>query len=286
MTNQTWPGMPSWEQIKRALGVKTIYLSLLLLVVGLACLIVGASPYFSSTPPTTAPAWATIVTGIGATLVTSAIFSFISETMVRLDTLEFFESQIQDLGARINAVGVIAPSDVTHIHTRRQFDFANFIDHASGDARILGFSANDVLSPANMDHWKPVLLARQVQSLKVLVVDPESPSAADRSKAPCYPRPDSFRQKCEASFGEIADLIRALESAGAQGLVHFRKIRANVNISMVSDGKMVLITPILWTRTGGTSPSFVVTNADHSRLEYATYIADFDALWDLATTVV
>jgi hypothetical protein len=220
-----------------------------------------------------------LLVALGGTLLTSSIFSIISESMVRIDIIEFIDSQFVAFKGDIGKMASLGhqASGVEVLDSRREFDFKGFLMQARGVVRIVGFSANDILSVANIDRIEEAVRSGRVTSIEILLQSPSSDAAARRGVTSAYTSPTSFANKFRSVLSEIDDLNSRL-SRVALATLNYRLLDEAVTISIVADDRLVLATPVICNKTGGSSPSLVVRSSGEHGEIYNVYMKHFAEL--------
>jgi hypothetical protein len=264
--------IPTWTDFTTIVTARTFYLSLLILITGIAVLL-AAVVVKSSTPRF-------LLLGLGSTLVTSSVFSLVSEAMVRVDTLEMVQTQFDKIREDMVSLSSQRGGDrgVQVLGSRRMYDFREFVDGAKGHLRVVGFSANDLLSPTNVDRLHTAINLGHITRVEVLLLKPDCAAAVQRSESPSYSSKSSFGSKFQGALIELEDLAAKLTAKGDSGVLSYWLIEDPITISMVADDRIAIVTPVVWQLTGGTSPTFVVAADGASEVIYKTYVQHFDVL--------
>ena len=112
----------SWSQIRPIFEFKAFYVALIIFLVGALVLAIGQLALTG--------VWKTILVGLGLTLLTSSIVSFLGEAFVRLDVIALLDEALRKhqstIGEQLRESGIIA-----YGASRRTFDFGALIDSAN-----------------------------------------------------------------------------------------------------------------------------------------------------------
>lgn len=238
-----------WHELARAVQVKTVYLSLLIGMAGIAILAISAS---------TNGLWQTVLLSLSITLITSSTFSTISEVMVRLDTLQAIDNRLTDLESRLVGGGASASHGLELVSNRREIDFRRHADILVGDVYICGLSANDILSAEACDKLRAGLTTGRIRSISVVLQDPNSRAARVRSGNPAYGHANSMSGKVRSAIAEVRELSATALTTSTGAVVALYLSKEPISSSLIVDDERAVITPIVRVRTGGTSPTIVV----------------------------
>lgn len=265
----------TWSDFTAVVQVKTFYISLVIIVVGVALLAFSVA---------TEGLVATLLVALGVTLVTSSVFSLIGETMVRTDVVEFVHGEIDALRREIRHSAPARGSDPTvQLHvSRRNVDWTEFLTTATGTLRVSGLSSNDILAATSMDRLFDAVVDRRLARVEVLLLDPESATGAVRAAQPAYRRAATLGDKLRSVIAELDDLDSRLSEAGLPDRVRSALVGEPVTVSMVADDHRVFVTPIVRTLTGGASPTFVFTSSGAGQAYYEVYLSHFASLGRMA----
>lgn len=261
----------AWSDFTAVVQAKTFYLSLIIVVVGVALL--------AASVPTKGLV-ATLLAALGITLVTSSVFSLIGETMVRTDVVEFVHGEIEALRREIRYSAPARGSDSTlQLHvSRRNVDWTEFLRVATGTLRVSGISSNDILAATNMDRLFDSLVDRRLERVEVLLLDPASETGASRGAQPAYHRAGTMGDKLLSVIAELEDLDYRLREAGLPDRVHTALVSEPITVSLVGDDHRLFVTPIVRTLTGGASPTFVFTSSGAGAGYFEVYLSHFISL--------
>lgn len=261
----------SWNDLTSAVQAKTAYLAMLAAFAGIAATGVGVAVDGTAQ---------LLLLALGSTLLTSSVFSCVSESMLRLDTVDAVGDRLDELEVRIleTVSGGTGHEVVELVSNRREVDFAEFARTAAGDLKIVGFSANDILSAPNSDRLGTSLKAGRIRSIAVVLLDPNSDTARMRSSQPAYRYAEAMGEKTRSVVSELRELRSiAAELPGTPSVkLHFT--REPVTLSVVADDERVVVTPVVRTKTGGTSPTFIFKRNSPDPIWYASYVEHLDSL--------
>lgn len=259
-----------WPDLSRAVRLKTAYIASVVFFVGVA--LIGISFVFRNTLQA-------LILALGGTLVTSSVFSIITEATLRLDILDEFLTELDALrievrgllpGERVNGVQLLA--------NRRDFNFTEFMKEARGVVRASGFSANDLLAVSNLDHIYQAIIDGRIKCLRVILLDPYSAAAAARAKQPAYRHERALRDKTEAITAELGELSARLSNAGYPACIKLHYAKEAVTVSLAADDYTAIVTPIVRTKTGGTSPTYIFNRQFEGKAFYDVYREHFESL--------
>jgi len=258
--------------LSQAIRAKTAYIASLVLAAGVA--LIGASLPLSGMPET-------LLLALGSTLVTSSVFSVVVEAMLRLDLLREFQDEVSELRSDLHRLlqksskGI---GGVNFLESRRLVDFGEFLRQSKGIIRIAGLSANDILSAPNVDLLFQAVAQGRVNSVRVRLLDQASAAGTARASHPAYRGARSAQAKAAAVIAELEDLSERLRRNGLADALEWRLIADPITVSLVADDTTMIVTPVIRTKTGGISPTFMFARDQGAASFYETYLDHFDSL--------
>lgn len=216
---------------------------------------------------------------LGVTLVTSSTISLLAETYLRTQVVDLVINRVTEIlpaQTRVREMGLEAFGV-----DRVDVDFGQVWRSAEGALRIVGFSANDILSP----HLIPIALDRLGResgfSVMVLLLNPWCATSTTRSHAPCYSAPEDYLRRVWAVITELQAARRRCREQGIDpARLELRLYDGIPSLSCVIDDVEALVTPTLHSRPGGSSPYFMVRRTSGAQDLYGIYREHFEALWD------
>ena len=149
---------------------------------------------------------------------------------------------------------------------------------------ILGISANDILSPVYLDRIVERLIRQPGLKVRVLLLDPDSPVAAIRSKAVAYVKHDGLKLKFNAVMIELEAAQSELEERGVK--------RERLDVKLLSKAPVVssvlnehtgVVSFLFEHITGGRAPFLQCVDGQTSSGLHAHLRTNFEALWKSPT---
>jgi hypothetical protein len=262
--------IPGWSDFTRSVTTKTFYLATVILAIGIALIGIALSVHGLAQ---------VLLLALGSTLATSSVYSVISEAMLRLDTLELIKGEFDNLRVQVGLLATQGGNDGSRqIKNRREIDFAEFVSAAKKWLKVIAFSANDLLSAPNCDRIYEALNTGRLDSVQVLLLDPNSSAARTRSSAPAYHSLTSLRDKTRAVVNELEELRTRLSRIGRGDAISWWFVSEPITVSLVADQNTAIVTPIVRTHTGGTSPTFIFDRRSRGEEFYEVYLEYFESL--------
>lgn len=273
----------SLEDLRGVLTFKSFYIILVIALLGVILILIDTLIFSSSSGASTSP-WKGILLALGVTLLTSSTVSLLFEVFMRLDIVDFVMSKLDDILSAYLRNPSLQYSDLLSFQTNRtSIDFDDLCKGASGYLKILGLSANDIISP----HTAHLLIHRVVSEhefyIRILLINPWSIMAQRRSEAPTYGIQQEFFRKVWSALLQIQNVTDNLRVLG-MGNTNFevRFYDTIPSLSMIIDNSKAIVTPLISTKTGGSSPFFIVKNTSSAGSAYALYEQHFDTVWQNA----
>ena len=132
----------TWEDAKQIVEFKTFYFVILLSLLGIVLILLDSLIFSANV----ASPWKGVLAALGVTLLTSSTVSMIYEISLRLDVTDLMvEKVLKALPSEIGGTSGL----IRFGNDRTSLDFHEVWQDSSGFLKIIGFSANDILSPAN-----------------------------------------------------------------------------------------------------------------------------------------
>ncbi len=269
----------SWNDVKSIVSFKTFYLVIILALIGTVFILLEIilNPYLADT------SWKGVLAAFGITFLTSSTVSLLFEIYLRLDIVDFIsERVIKSLPIEQNSNSGFIRFD----RDRTALNFTSIWKESSDFLRIIGFSANDILSPSNT----PLLLRKLTDNpsffLKVLIINPWSIMASRRAEASAYKTPNEFIRRVWSIFLETLDTSKQLNAEGIHRSRYEVRIYDDIpTLSMIIDKNTAVVTPIISTSLGGASPYYVVNDTRTSDCAYREYVKHFEYIWSSAEDI-
>lgn len=281
---------PTWKDLLQVVSFKTFYLILLVALIGIALILLDRIIYPSTVdaPNQTPSPWRGVLLALGATFLTSSTVSLFFELFLRLDVVDFISSRILSSLPSTAVDTVFYQSGLSSFESNRaSLSFDSLAKSASGYLKIIGFSANDIFSPHTTHIIVERLKAEREFYVQILIINPWSIMAKRRAEAIVYPNENKFFKQVWSAFNHARDIFNELKSSGLTAShIEGRLYDAIPSVSMIIDDSKALVTPIVSTRTGGSSPCFIVKKTASDKSPYSYYEKHFDVLWASAQTII
>ncbi|OLE55405.1 MAG: hypothetical protein AUG51_02810 [Acidobacteria bacterium 13_1_20CM_3_53_8] len=279
--------LPSLEDLKKVVTFKTFYLIIVVALIGIVLILIDALifPYTPTSPPSP---FKGIFLALGATLLTTSTVSLLFELFMRLDVVDFMTTKVTSvLPPNLTVESSFSAAGLVEFQVNRtSLDFSSIAQNAPGYLKIIGFNANDILSPPNIYFVTERLKTEREFSVKILIINPWSLMAQRRSEAKCYKSQPEFLRSVWSVYQFLHDLCEKLRTEKV-GPARFdvRLYDTIPSLSMIIDSYRAMVTPILNIRTGGASPFFIVDKKLNPECPYEQYQGHFDDLWKNADPI-
>jgi hypothetical protein len=273
--------LPSLDDLKQVITFKTFYIAVVTGLIGLVLILLEAVIL----PQPSNSVWKGVFLALGLTLLTSSTVAVFSEMFLRFDIVDFVTEKIVE----------ILPHEITLRDSglqafganRTSLDFPSIWKQVSGFMKVIGFSANDVLSPQNTPLLIERLKTERTFHLQILIINPWSVIAQRRAESPVYKTKYEFIRRVWAIFLEMRDTADQLNAAGIERSQFDVRIYDSIpSLSMIIDDDKAIVTPVLITRQGGSSPFFVLKETSSSKSPYLEYKKHFDSVWETGVSII
>ncbi len=279
---------PSWKDLLQIVSFKTFYLILIVALLGIALILLDRVIFPPSLDPAnqTSP-WRGILLALGATFLTSSTVSIFFELFLRLDIVDFISSKILNSLPSTSVDTVFYQSGLSSFeNSRASLSFDSLAKGASGYLKIIGFSANDIFSAHTTHIISERLKTEREFYVKVLIINPWSIMAQRRAEAIAYPAEKKFFGQVWAAFTHSRDVFAELKATGIdESHAEARLYDVIPSVSMIIDSSKALVTPLVSTKTGGSSPCFIVKRTSSDKSPYSYYEKHFDWIWNNAQKI-
>lgn len=218
-----------------------------------------------------------------AFLIMVSVYSIVNERTRIFSVLDRLDNAVPLL-ARGNKFESIGIHDFGH--DRSRVDFTSMWNTAEGFVKVIGLSANDILSP-HTTH----LIINRIQAdpdfrVQVLIINPWSQIAQRRSEAVAYKTEHEFFRLTWSILLEARDKLDVLHRLGVTGdRFDVRLYDSIPSLSMIIDSRQALVTPLTCVLKGGSSPFFIARATEAPSDVFNTYLRHFDAIWSEPTSV-
>lgn len=278
---------PSWKDLIRILSFKTFYLIVVVALIGISLILLDRVVFPPSTESTYVSPWRGVLLALGATFLTSSTVSLLFELFLRLDLVDFISAKILSSMPSTSVDAVFYQSGLSSFeNSRAALSFDTLAKSAIGYIKIIGFSANDIFSPHTTHIIQERLATEREFFIQVLIINPWSIMAQRRAEASVYPTENKFFGQVWAAFRHARDFVSELRNRGiTESHAEARLYDAIPSVSMIIDGSKALITPIISTKTGGSSPCFIIEKTSSDKSPYSYYEEHFDSLWKNAQII-
>ncbi len=268
----------SWNDIRKIVEFKTVYIVIVLLLLGILCLFLEYI-FFSNNMESV---YRGTFTSLGITFITSSTVSIIMEIFMRLDIVDFMsERMLEVMPEEIKGnTGVNA-----FYFDRKRIDFKEVIKSSDKIIKIIGVSSNDILAAANLPIIKRQLMEHPSLQIQILLLAPWSATAHIRSSAKIYKTKHEAITKTQAVITDIRDLITNLKDDLDISRIQLRVYDDIPSLSMVINCKEAIVAPFMVTEQGGSSPYYIARNVEVHNNVYHLYVEHFDTIWETATPI-
>jgi len=269
----------NWRDLKQVIQFKTFYLIVVLMLVGIVCLFVEAFAFsYDSTS-----SFRGIFSSLGITFITSSTISLLVEIFIRLDIVDFMLEKIQtQLSSRNSAdTGVVEFS-----LDRTGIDFDTIWHESKSFLKVMGISANDILSSNHMHLLKRRIRNEPNFSIKILLLNPWSIVAKRRSSIGVYGTEFDCVKRIYSVMEELKDAKRYLEKTNVSiSNIDVRLYDDFPSVSMIIDTENAIVATLTTVAQGGSSPYFIAKNIKTEECIYSLYSKHFDQIWEDAMSI-
>lgn len=269
----------SWDDLKRIVELKTIYIVIILFLIGAICLFLEYNIFSDSKDFI----FKGVLSSMGITFITSSTVSFIMEIFLRLDIVDFMTQRM--MAAMPDTIK--GNTGVKEFYSdRKRIDFKEYWKKAESFIKIIGVSSNDILASANLPLIKERLAKDRDFYIQILLLTPWSVTAEVRSHAKVYKTPNEGIIKTHAVILDIQNFLKNIKASGIDLSRITLKLYDDIpSLSMVIDNKAAIVAPFMVVEQGGSSPYFVAEHLENVDGLYELYCNHFNTIWDTATTI-
>lgn len=267
-------GNLGWKEVKQIIEFKTFYIVILLILVGVILLfvdylLIDEKIMFQG-----------VLSALGITFITSSTVSIVMEVFLKFDIVDFMSEKLLSIVPE----EIIGNAGVSEFYLdRKRINFKSVWDNSKGFLKIIGVSSNDILASANFPLIRKKLEEDKNFSIQILLLCPWSITAEIRAAAKIYKTKYEAIVKINSVIMDIQNFFEILKEDG----VDLKRFELRVfddipSLSMIIDERVAIVTPFVVVEQGGSSPYFIVNNAETSDCLYRLYSEHFYFIWENA----
>ena len=270
----------NWDDVKRIVEFKTFYLMIILTLIGTVFLFL--EPWFF--PAQSTSPFKGIFSSLGITFVTSSTISFIIEIFMRIDIVDFMVSRM----LKILPTELKKAAGVTEFNgNRANINFDEIWSKSEGFIKIIGLSANDILSPSRMPLLVKKIKSNPVFPIQILLINPWSTMSMRRAESTVYGTKYECITRVYSIIVELKDVWENLKKANVDVSKIDVKIYDDIpSLSMIINENCAIVTPFTIASQGGSSPYFIAKNIETDDCVYNLYSEHFDLIWQRAVSIL